>query len=294
MRGMDPELRDGREQKLTLRLDKDRVMADDWTFNRPKSVSVAKLVGGDTRIDDVETRAEQAAMKLIESQATVKVRKRSELAKSKEKHPKGWKYPERETNNLLYIAFRHPSARDGSPHDHTHYLILNLSFDKVERVFKAVNLKHVDRKAASEVYQKEMRKGLNELGYKTRKVGKEYEITGFPAEVKAKFSQRHESIERTRDAMEQKIGKPMGTKAKGKLSLYDRPEKAPDKPLIVRRKEWLGQLTEGQAGRLKGLVARAKSVARTSRWRSGMQRYVDGLRRVATTPKTERNRERTR
>ena len=263
MRGMEPEMVNGKEAKLTMRLDKNRTMADDWTFNRPKSVSAAKLVAGDHRIDAVETRAELAAMKLIEDQATVKVRKKSELEKTPK--IKGWKYPERKTNNLLWIAFRHPSSRAVDPASHTHFVIMNLSFDKVERRVKAVCLKHVDRKAAGELYEKEMRKGLNELGYKTRTVGNSWEISGFPAEVKAIYSQRGEQIE----GIKQKY-----PKAGGKVSVIDRPEKQDDQPLEERRKGWISRITDSQLQHLHEMVRKAKRAVRSKVQTARMQKFV--------------------
>ncbi len=274
-RGMNPELTDGRETKLTLRLDKDRTGAWDWTFNVPKSVSVAEQVAGDTRIGDVRTRAEEKAMRLIESQATVKVRKKSEIEKSKKAHPKAWKYPERKTDNLLYIPFRHTSSRSGDPASHTHYVIYNLSFDKQERVFKAVNLKHVDRKAAGDLYHKELRKGLNELGYKTKTVGKSFEIVGFPAEIKAEFSQRHHAIADRSEEFTARTGRKMSNQAQ---SVINRPEKPDDKPLAERRADWAARLTDRQRAGLKALVSRAKGSLRRSRLRAGMKRHLDKAR----------------
>ena len=272
---MQPELVDGKECKLVTRIDKNRVGAVDWTFNVDKSVSLAELVAGDTRIAEVRSRAEAAAMDFIESQVRVKVRKASEVSKGK---PKTWKFPERFTDNLLYAGFRHATNRDGAAHGHTHYVIWNLSYDKQEGIFKAVDLRRVDRKGANDVYRKELRQGLNELGYKTRKVGQEFEITGFPAEIKSIFSQRHESIKEMERDYEARAGKPMGSKAKGKLSVYNRPEKPNDMPLKDRRIGWLARLSPGQYKAVASVVSRAKLSVGRKRWAAKLKNHVAKLR----------------
>ena len=273
---MKPELVDGQEQKLALRIDKDRVGAVDWTFTRPKSVSVAKLIGGDDRINEVETAAEEKAMRLVEKQARVRVRKSAEKAKIK-----GWNAPDRETNNLLWVSFRHGVSRSGDPNSHTHVIILNTSYDKAEGVFKAVNLRPVDRKQVEQVYEREMRRGLNRLGYKTEDVGKSWEISGFPAEVKAKFSSRHESIKDMERSYEGRSGRTMGEKAKAKLSLYDKPDKGVDVPMDGRRKGWLSQITDPQFKAVKRLVARAMASVALDRWQAGVKKGYDVFRNRA-------------
>lgn len=282
-RGMKPELVDGKEQKLTLRIDKDRVGAVDWTFNVDKSVSGAELVGGDSRILGVRERAVTAAMDYVEENSRVRVRKGAEVAKAK---PKTYKFPARYTDSLIYERHWHTVARDGSPHGHCHVKIYNLSKDRVEDAVKAVELRFVDRKAANEVYNRWLKRGLNELGYKTRRKGESLELVGFPAEVKAIFSPRHESIKELERSYEERAGKPMSSKAKGKLSVYNRPEKPDNMPLVERRKGWLGKLTAPQAKAVHGLVGKAKLSVKRSKWRAGLKRHLDRFRPTAVTKDT--------
>ncbi len=271
---MQPELVDGAEKRLTARIDKDRVGAVDWTFNVPKSVSVAELVANDTRITEIRIEAVKAAMRAIEKQSRVRVRKSAEIAKGK---PKTWKFPARYTDNLTYELYGHPGARDGSPHAHVHAKIYNLSYDKAEKQWKAVELRYVDRKAVCDLYHKELRRGLNQLGYKTKTVGKSFEITGFPAEIKGLFSSRHTAIKGMEADYEAKAGKPLSSKAKGKLSVYNRPEKPDNIPLPERRKGWLERLTPSQVSSLMGVVNKSRHAVKASRLRSGMKRHIDRL-----------------
>src|SRR5205814_1777190 len=82
-RGMKPDLVDGKEQKLTARLDKDRVMGWDWTFNTPKEFGLIHHLGGDDRLLGIHARAVQKAMRYVEKHARVRVRKQSEIAREK-------------------------------------------------------------------------------------------------------------------------------------------------------------------------------------------------------------------
>jgi conjugative relaxase-like TrwC/TraI family protein len=296
-RGMRPEMVDGKEQKLTLRLDKDRVGAWDWTFNVDKSISTAELVGGDSRILGVRQKAVTAAMDYVEENSRVRVRKGAEVDKPK---PKTYKYPARYTDSLLYECHWHTSARDGSPHGHAHVKIYNLSKDPVEDAVKAVELRFVDRKEANGIYNNVLRKGLNELGYKTKSKGESLEIAGFPAEVKVIFSPRHEAIKEMEATFERKaadyrkekeIGKgvspeiaasieakPLSSKAKSKLSVYNRPEKPTDRPLPERQAGWRARLGPGQLKAVMSMVSRAKLSVKSAKWRSSLKRHASKLR----------------
>lgn len=286
-RGMKPGLVDGKEQKLTLRIDKDRVGAWDWTFTCPKSVSVCELVGGDSRIAEVRTEAEQAALRYGEQQARVRVRKSSQIEQGK---PKTWKYPARYTDNWLHVGFRHTTARDTMPNAHTHYVIFNLSHDAVEGNTKAIELRYLDRAGMNDVYRAELRKSLHRLGYKTEKVGQEFEICGFPSEIKAHYSQRNGTIRAMEAEYEAMKGKPLHSKTRGKLSRVDRPEKQPDVPIEQRRKGWLSRLTSEQTARLTSLVKHAYATVRNRYWDRQRTAYFERGRE----PEIERPRDRER
>lgn len=267
-RGMNPH----KEEKLVTRIRADRRGAFEMTLSLPKSPSIMKELAGDERIKGVMDEAQAVVMKLVESQVRARVRKASEVEKSKK--PKTWRYPERRTGNLTYVAFSHPCSRSGDPHYHRHIVILNLTYDKQEKQWKAVELRHIDRPAISKAYTQALVKGLHRLGYKTTPSGKEFEIVGVPAEVKAEFSRRNAQIKQIAEQYPE--ARP---KAKGKLSVYDRPEKL-DTPLEERKTTWKERITKGQFSQLTDLMRRAKSAVRMARMRKNLKLHIDATQQI--------------
>lgn len=275
-----------RDKKLPKYMHPDRRGAFDLTANNPKSVSIMSEVGQDSRIDSVIQKAREAVEKEVEMQARVRVTRKADIEASKAKMPKGWRRPERRPQNLAMFWADHPASRLNDPARHGHLVIMNLSYDKQEKTWKALELGHLDQQKIADIYRDTMRKGLNELGYKTKAVGKEYEIVGVPAEIKGMFSRRHTAIKELEVDYEGRTGKPMGSKAKGKLSVYRRPEKPKDIPLPSRRAGWLSRMTEAQRKVVAGVVNRAKAAVKNrsfSHWQQGIARHAEKLRQNAIT-----------
>src|SRR3954452_18958781 len=187
-----------------IRLVKNRRGAFDHTFNRDKASSVLDLVAQDDRIPEVARRAESKAMALLERSARARVRKASEIKKSKARQPKGWKFPERVTGNIVAAVFEHFDSRTNDPHGHRHWVILNLTYDRVEREWKAVELRFADRKAVSHAYHSEYANGLRELGYDASWDGKRLDVHGVSEDVIKEFSQRAEGIKKTKERYAEK------------------------------------------------------------------------------------------
>jgi len=267
-----------RNTRLPKYMHPDRRGAFEITVNLPKTVSIVNELGGDPRICDVMTRAREAVAKEVEKQARVRVTKQSEVEKSKERMPKGWRYPERKTENLVWVSHRHSTSRLQDVHSHDHLVFFNLSYDKQEKTWKAIELRYIDKPKLSKIYRDTVRQGLNELGYKTKAVGQEFEIVGVPAEVKATFSRRHTAIREIEADYEAKKGKPLTSKAKGKLSVYNRPEKAEDRPVADRRREWIAKLAPEHFRSVAGIVERAKRSVRNSRLKAAAQQYLGRFR----------------
>ncbi len=267
-RGMQPD----RDEKLVTRIRADRRGAFEMTLSLPKSPSIMKELAGDERIKGVMDDAQAVVMKQVESQVRTRVRKASEVEKSKK--PKTWRYPERRTENLTYVTFSHPTSRSGDPHYHRHIVILNLTYDKQEKQWKAVELRHIDRPAIAKAYTEALVKGLHRLGYKTTRSGKEFEIVGVPAEVKAEFSRRNAQIKQIAEQYPE--AKP---KARSKHSVYDRPEKL-DIPLEERKKTWKERITKGQLSQLTDLMRRAKNSVRMARMRRNLKRHIDATQQI--------------
>ncbi len=262
-----------RDRKLPRYMHKERRGSFEMTFNLPKCGSILKEVGGDTRIGDIMTQARRAAQEEIEGQAYARC---------------PWERP----NNLIMAAFRHPGSRLDDPHAHDHLWIANLTHTK--KGWKAVELGYLDTEKVASVYRDAMMRGFRQLGYKVRQVGKEYEIVGVPAEVKAKFSRRHADIAERENVYERKKGAPLTSKAKSKLSVHGRPEKPTDRPLEERRAGWLSRISHEQYDGLRGLVDAAMTSAAMQRFQSRLKSYASKLRQTVVrqhdAPEREQNR----
>ncbi len=281
-----------RDAKLPKYMHPERRGAFQIVTNDPKDVSIAGEVAGDTRIESVRLKAREAVARYVEENAQVKVTKKAEIAQSDAK-VKGWKRPERKSGNLVMAWFDHAGSREGDPARHGHLVVFNLSEDKKEGIWKAVELRYVDRPTLSKIYRDTMRQGLNELGYKTKRVGNEYEIVGVPAEVKAEFSRRRTSISAKNADYEEFNGKKASPKAKHRAGLYDRPEKPDNMPLEDRRKGWLARMTGAQRSAVASVVSKARHSVKASRWRKGVHNCVAKLRRIGmvrTSDSVDRNR----
>src|SRR6516164_7864125 len=117
---------------LTLRTKANRRVMYDFTFNAPKSVTLAYELGGDERIEPAFQDAVRETMEEMENKMKVRVRALG--------HDE-----DRSTCNMVWAEFIHRAARpvteDGislpDPHLHSHSLILNASYDPVEHCWKA-------------------------------------------------------------------------------------------------------------------------------------------------------------
>src|SRR5690606_27155995 len=155
----------------------------DFTFSPPKSVSVVALMR-DSRIVALHDQAVRTAMRELERYAETRVRK-------------GRQDTERITGNVVGAAFRHDTSRELDPHLHTHCVVLNATFDPVERRWKALQAAGMYRaqKLAEAVYYHELSNGLAGLGYAVERNARDFEIKGVPASVVARFSKRRHQID---------------------------------------------------------------------------------------------------
>ena len=97
----------------------------DFTFSPPKSVSIAALVGGDSRIVEAHEEAVTVALHQLESFAATRVRKNGQCSA-------------RTTGNMVAAVFRHETSRALDPHLHSHCILFNATHDPVENRWKAL------------------------------------------------------------------------------------------------------------------------------------------------------------
>ena len=239
----------GTGEPLTPRTNAERRIGFDLTFNCPKSVSV---LFGLTRSDEL-LRAFQAAvnetMRELESFAETRVRKAKQ-------------FDFRRTENLLWASFVHDTTRpvDGypDPHLHCHAVAFNLTYDPVEKRFKALDLGEIKKRAPyfEAAFHARLAIRLRELGFDIAPTATGWEIAGIPHHLLEAFSRRTELIERA--------AKELGiTDAADKDALGAKTRERKQSPLTAGelRAKWLGILNADDREALRAVVARQVRLA---------------------------------
>ena len=265
--------RDGqRDVKLPRYIHPDRRGSFDVTVNLPKCVSLMHA-NGDSRIVDVLTESMDAVKRELEKQAWTRC-------------------PWERNGNLAMASFVHGGSRANDPHLHGHIVFQNLSL--TPKGWKAIELgRNVDweqiGKAATDVQVK----GLRQCGYRVKRDGNTYEIVGVPAEVKARFSKRHEAIQEREQEYERKKGAPLSPKAKGRLSVQGRPEKSEITP-EERQAGFASQMSDEERAELNKVHLRSKQHLRSENWAGEARAAFERQRTPEVQHERERERGRTR
>jgi conjugative relaxase-like TrwC/TraI family protein len=173
-------------KQLTPRTNDDRRVLTDFTFDAPKSASLALEVGGDngggdTRIFTAMQESVRKTMAEIESAVQTRVRKNGADTN-------------RLTGNLLYAEHVHRTTRpvDGLPDPqlHIHATVLNATFDSVEGKWKAIQLGDIvrDKGYYQAAFHARLAAKIKALGYGIEKDGKSFKIAGIERATVEKFS----------------------------------------------------------------------------------------------------------
>lgn len=177
-------------EQLTPRTNADRTTAYDINFHVPKGVSVLHLVSKDDRIIDAIRESMRETMREIELQARTRVR------------VGGQKEGERQTGELVWGEFLHTTTRPdkaGVPdiHLHAHCYVFNVTWDAEEQRMKAVQFRDIKRDMPyhQAAFYSRLAWRLEELGYRTERSAKGWDVEGMPESVKWKFSRRTAEIE---------------------------------------------------------------------------------------------------
>ncbi len=220
-------------KQLTPRMDDDRRVLTDFTFDVPKSVTLALEIGGDERILDALRQSVRKTMADIEKEVGTRVRK-------------GGKDEDRKTGNMIFAEHIHRTTRpvDGipDPHLHAHITVLNATFDETEKRWKAIQLGDVvrDKGYYQAAFHARLAHQLSALGYGIQKDGNSFRLAGIDRSTIEKFSRRTSVIE----AEAARLGID-GAEAKGKLGRRTREKKGKDRiGMAELRKEWDGRLTD--------------------------------------------------
>jgi len=228
-------------EKLTLRMKERRRTSYDFTFNCPKSVSLAYEWKRDERILKAFVESVRETMADMEAEMSTRVRK-------------GGRDEDRKTGELVSAEFIHFTARPvgGVPDPllHAHLVTFNATYDAVEGCWKAAQLGDImeDLPHYQSVFHTRFAKRLRELGYETIAQGISFELAGISRSLIEKFSRRAAVVEARAKAMG--ITDPA---EKDKLAALTREKKAKDLGRNELHKIWWGKLTPQDERELNGL-----------------------------------------
>jgi conjugative relaxase-like TrwC/TraI family protein len=220
-------------KQITPRMDDDRRVLTDVTFNAPKAVSGAYELGGDDRVYHLHVAAVKRTMALMEADAKARVRK-------------GGANHDEVTGELTYALNTHRTARQVNGridfHLHTHATVLNMTYSPSARDWRAVQLGDIvrDKGYYQAVYLSHLASGMKDLGYGIVKDGKSFTLAGISRETIDKFSQRTAVIEA--EAEKRRIS---SAAEKGALGRKTR-EKKSEKPQTMQelRDRWNARATQ--------------------------------------------------
>jgi conjugative relaxase-like TrwC/TraI family protein len=240
---------DGRPRENTNR----RVFYD-FTFSPAKSVSIAALVGHDSRIVEAHEQAVTVALSQLQAFASTRVRKKGQCT-------------DRTTGNIVAAVFRHDTSRALDPHLHTHCIVFNATFDSVEARWKALQNHDMlmAQKFVENVYYHELSRALRQFGYgiENQRRG-DFEIKGVSPALIEKFSKRHQQIdEKTRELLEREPEKANGNIAiiRDHIAHKERARKAKGITIPELQTGWERQLTAEEKVSLGRLATEQPSTA---------------------------------
>ncbi len=241
-------------QQLTARMKANRRVTYDFTFDAPKSVTLAYELGGDGRVRTAFQESVRETMAEVEQAMAVRVRKGGQL-------------PDRVTGNMVWGEFVHRTTRplsDGVPDPqlHVHAVAMNVSYDSVENCWKAGEFSAIKRDANyyQSAFHARLAGKLKDLGYGVEREGKSFRLTGIDAELTDKFSRRAQLIEE--EAAKRGI---TDAKRKAELGRKTRNAKNADLTIGELRAEWNKRLTEGDQRALNAAKGQDKGEGITAK-----------------------------
>ena len=162
-----------------------RRAATDFTFSAPKSVSVAALVQGDSRVIQAHHTAVDRALKVLEERYA-QTRVTTETGRRTV-----------QTGNLIAAVFPHGTSREAEPQLHSHCVVMNTTQLENGSWYSFSNDSAImNKKLLGQIYQNELAVELKKIGYKVvqREHG-QFDIKGYSPELLETFSTRRAQIE---------------------------------------------------------------------------------------------------
>lgn len=214
-------------------------------------MSLAYAHSGDERIIEAARAAGDTAIKEAEKMICARVRKNGQ------NH-------DRLTRNLVASEHVHLTTRpvDGfpDPHLHIHYVIFNMTFDPVEKRWKAAQMGLAVEHTLflDKVFLSELEKNLRKIGLEIIPTEKAFELAGFERELIERFSRRTTKIEATAERLG--ITDPV---QKAKLGAMTRERKARSLLMPELKEYWFNGLSEEDKKvfkRVETLLQRSRAV----------------------------------
>ena len=207
----------------------------DFTFDAPKSVSLAYEVGGDERVMDAFRDAVKDTMSEMEGAMMTRVRTNE-------------RREDRATSNMVWAEFIHRTTRpvDGIPDPqlHCHAVAFNCTYDPEEEKFKAGEFSNLvrDKGYYQAAFHSRLAERLKDLGYGIERDGNSFRLAGIDPATAYKFSRRSDIIE----AEAERLGI-TDPKAKGELGRRTREGKDENGLSVSQlRLEWSDRLSDDE------------------------------------------------
>jgi len=231
-------------EQLTERKNVERRVGYDFTFNAPKSISLAYTFGSEEdkkQILEAFRQSVKDTMTEVETGMQTRVRIKGQNEN-------------RDTGNIVYGEFVHFTSRPvdsvPDPHLHAHCFVFNATFDETEQKWKAGEFGQIKKDAPyyEAVFHANLANKLQEAGYSIERTEKGFEIKGISRETIEKFSLRTEEIEHL--ANEKNI---TDKKQKSGLGARTRESKRKSISEDEQQKNWQERLTRGELKQLQNL-----------------------------------------
>jgi len=222
-------------EQLTPRVKADRRVLYDFTFDAPKSVTLAYELGGDERVMDAFRESVKETMGEMEDSMRVRVRKNGARE-------------DRQTCNMIWGEFLHRTTRpvDGIPDPqlHCHAVAFNATFDPAEDRWKAGEFEHLvrDKGYFQAAFHSRLAEKLDALGYGIERDGNSFKLAGIARDTCNEFSRRTQIIEA--EAKRLGITNPKALRELGRKTR----EAKPEKPMSMAelREVWNKRLGDGE------------------------------------------------
>lgn len=175
-------------KSISMKKVENRIVGYDFNFHVPKSVSIVQTINKDSDIISAFRSSVNETMKEIENDMQVRVRK-------------GYENKNRWSRNLIWAEFTHFTARPVNnipdPHLHAHCFVPNLSFDEVEKTWKAGKFRNIKGNAQyyQTIFHSNLAHNLQKLGYTLRPTKTCFEIEEINDNLIKTFSRRDQQIQ---------------------------------------------------------------------------------------------------